>query len=298
MKTKLGASLFLTAVVILWTGTALSLDPPPTPNPNGFISGAHYNLNVIGKKAGFTCPAPIPGEYGNVIYVPEYGGPVSILMESGKGARFATVPELQVTDACTFDDSKAILQLPKSLNGYWVFARTLAKPGTDGSRNISIHPDLNIVQDEAGNQLWYLGSLNPDGTICKDVDAGTGQDVQCTLTRSKGQSKAVNVTGIFEWSGSVCYFTDPADGKTYTTTSLCCSQADTDGDGSLEYVNCQPPPDPLAPTTCPDGAVSVTTYCGSYANEWVFNIADFVQYLWEVTNDGVKLVQVRFYPIP
>ena len=26
------------------------------------------------------------------------------------------------------------------------------------------------------------------------------------------------------------------------------------------------------------------------------NVADFVEYLWEVNNQGVKLLQVRFYP--
>ena len=28
----------------------------------------------------------------------------------------------------------------------------------------------------------------------------------------------------------------------------------------------------------------------------LFNIADFVEYLWDIDNSGVKLLQVRFYP--
>jgi len=40
----------------------------------------------------------------------------------------------------------------------------------------------------------------------------------------------------------------------------------------------------------------LTTYCNKYENEWVFNIADFVTYLWNTENNGVKLLQVRFYP--
>ena len=288
MKKGLHMSLFLVAVALLWSTNALSLDPPPTPNPNGFISGPHYNLNIIGKKSEFVCPALVPGEYGNVIFIPENGGPIDILMQSGRGAKFGSVPELQVIDPCTFDDGKATLQLPKRDRGYWVFARTLAKPGTDGSRNISIYPDLNIIQDEAGNQLLYMGSLNPDGTVCQD----TGDKIECSLIRSKGQSKAVNITGIFEWSGEVCYF-DQTGLESPTTKQLCCSQADTNLDGNLEYVNCYPLVD-----YCGVNEVQATAYCTTYTNDWVFNIGDFVEYLWNMDNSGVKLVQVRFYPIP
>ncbi len=40
----------------------------------------------------------------------------------------------------------------------------------------------------------------------------------------------------------------------------------------------------------------VPIWCTYYDEEWVFNIADFVEYLWDVNNTGVKLLQVRFYP--
>jgi len=68
-------------------------------NPNGFPSGAHYNLNIIGKKTGFVCPEqeydiyqnPI---YGNVVFVPEDGNG-KIYLTSGKtGGRFSTTTEL------------------------------------------------------------------------------------------------------------------------------------------------------------------------------------------------------------
>lgn len=297
MRKKLGTRLFLVALAVFWSGVALSIEPPPAQNPNGFISGSHYNLNIIGKKEGFTCPVPVPGEYGNVIYVPENGNNININMQSGKASRFATVPELQVTDACVFEpdatagnDYAAMVQLPKSAKGYWVFARTLAKPGID--RSMSIHPSLNMVQDDLGNELWYLGSLGPDGTVCVENNLGL---ITCSLTRVKGKSTAMNITGIFDWSGSVCYFTEPAS---YTETKqLCCSQADTDGDGLPEYLGCYPAADQTLPACLP-GEVLATTYCSTYANEWVFNIGDFVEYLWNIDNQGIKLVQVRFYPIP
>jgi len=101
---------------------------------NGYPSGPHYNLNLIGKKDNFTCPAPkfqiikpgstelspgdivegsCPGDatceqiFGNVIFMPrnENGAadPISITIESGrKGPKSkpgATV--LEVTDWCT-----------------------------------------------------------------------------------------------------------------------------------------------------------------------------------------------------
>src|SRR5512135_3314276 len=57
-------TLFLLAVTALWSINTSALEPPPTPNPNGFISGPHYNLNIIGKKSDFVCPISVPGEYG------------------------------------------------------------------------------------------------------------------------------------------------------------------------------------------------------------------------------------------
>ena len=33
-----------------------------------------------------------------------------------------------------------------------------------------------------------------------------------------------------------------------------------------------------------------------YIEEWIFNIADVVTTEGEVTNDGTKLFQIRFYP--
>jgi hypothetical protein len=42
----------------------------------------------------------------------------------------------------------------------------------------------------------------------------------------------------------------------------------------------------------------VVLWCRHYQFEWVFNIADFVGYLWECDNTtGAYHVQVRFYPL-
>ncbi|WP_415911572.1 hypothetical protein [Neptuniibacter sp. QD37_11] len=36
--------------------------------------------------------------------------------------------------------------------------------------------------------------------------------------------------------------------------------------------------------------------CKSWENEWIFNIADFVEYIWGIDNKGSYNIQVRFYP--
>lgn len=74
---------------------------------------------------------------------------------------------------------------------------------------------------------------------------------------------------------------------------------DADSNGIPDVL--EPMPDTL---TCPVGfgAVDLSVYCVSYAEEdavaqWVFNIGDLVDYFWHLTDQGVKLLQVRFYPI-
>ena len=95
-------------------------------NPgNGFLSGPHYNLNIIGKKADFACPPAIDPDtqtYGNVIFAPEYTGDsyYKILMKSGKRA---TYTDLNVVDNCAFLEGietvgQAVFELPKSELGY------------------------------------------------------------------------------------------------------------------------------------------------------------------------------------
>jgi len=39
-------------------------------------------------------------------------------------------------------------------------------------------------------------------------------------------------------------------------------------------------------------------FCKTFTAECVFSIADFVRYLWDSENNGLKLLQVRFYPNP
>ena len=108
------------------------------------------------------------------------------------------------------------------------------------------------------------------------------------------------------WRGEICLLTQPDPSIPPTTRTLCAQDADFNGIADDADTNgipdvLEPMPDTLS---CPAGYVAVTlaTYCVSYAEEdaaaqWVFNIGDLVDYFWQLTDQGVKLLQVRFYPI-
>jgi len=287
MKRLMGSTLSMFILLALAVTPASATKPGEDVNPNGFPSGEHYNLNIIGKKAEFTCPEQEYDEfdnpiYGNVVFVPEDGEGIQILMQSGKGKKAAAIPTLQVIDPCSgFDGDGAILQLPKNDAGYDVYARALATP--TNNPDMTITPDLIAVEDEFGNDLMYLGLVTSNGFETPYV----------SFTRKKGKSVAVDITGLFEWTGDVCYFTedycDPVLGCD-ATMELCCTDADLDG----IYESCVPKE---VDVDCPEGSVQVTAFCNSYTDPtWVFNIGDFVTYLWDVENNGLKLLQVRFYP--
>jgi hypothetical protein len=287
MKKLIGSTLSMFILLALVVTPASATKPGEDVNPNGFPSGEHYNLNIIGKKDGFTCPEQEYDEfgdpiYGNVVFVPQNGEGIEILMEPGKGKKAAAIPTLQVIDSCSaFDGDAAVLQLPKNDAGYDVYARALATP--TNNPDMSITPDLIAVEDEFGNDLMYLGLVTSNGFETPYV----------SFTRKKGKSVAVDITGLFEWTGDVCYFTegycDPTLGCD-ATMELCCTDADMDG----IYESCVPKE---VDVECPEGTEQVTAFCNSYTEPtWVFNIGDFVTYLWDVENNGLKLLQVRFYP--
>lgn len=301
------------------------------PFGNGFPSGAHFNLNIIGKKDNFACPAPefdpFTGQqvYGNVVFIPRVQGndPITILMESGKkGPKGAQdTSKLEVTDWCTesfpdFNQNKgdsAVLRLPKNDNGYAVYARITGKPGEDGEPTAAISPELFYVEDEAGNDLILLGLVDRNGTATFASDGMTLTRTSTdTATKGKGVQKATNVTSLFEWSGEVCYVQDDSylycldeyGADTCTSLDLCCVDADIDN----VYERCDLLTDVgvlIDGTTlqCPqydfygDLYLLVEAQCKSYENEWVFNIADFVGYLWNLDTTGSYVIQVRFYPL-
>ncbi len=63
------------------------VDNEGNPLGNGFPSGPHFNLNILGKRLNFTCPEVDPEDLGHVIFVPREvpgGDRIQIIVESGK----------------------------------------------------------------------------------------------------------------------------------------------------------------------------------------------------------------------
>jgi hypothetical protein len=158
--------------------------------------------------------------------------------------------------------------------------------------------------------------LNGDGYVDQlDVDIWTstfGDLIECTdstliglgivtgtdaftrdgqkLERTKGKSKAVNVTEMFMYSGIVF------------DTSL-----DWDGDGDLDFVdfvntiNLDLDSDSDIDEADFEVWIDTLELAGlvlDYRTQpiWVFDLADLVVYGWDYKNNGSKLTQIRFYP--
>jgi len=317
----------LLAVCALSALGAKPVDGDGIPSGNWAPSGYHYNLILLGKQAHFACPPPEYDEfgnqvYGNVIFMPREQGtdPITILMESGakgpKGKVDASV--LEVIDWCTesFPDygenqgDQAVLRLPKA-DGYAVYARIHGKPDKDGEPSVYLAPDLAYVEDESGTNLVLLGLVDRYGISTYSSD---GETIYRTSTDSskkgRGTQKFTNLTAMFEWTGEVCYVQEDVSDFCYddlgnyicSGLDLCCKDEDMD----LVYDSCSLLTDVGIPfddgmggfvLECPSETDPVSAQCRTYDNEWIFNIADFVGYLWNLDSTGAYNIQVRFYPV-
>lgn len=80
--------------------------------------------------------------------------------------------------------------------------------------------------------------------------------------------------------------------------AACGNQVDSNGDtvpdclSSITYTDANG--DPI--TTA--NVCTVTTTCKTFTDQWIFNIADFVNVLFGIDPDGSYNVQIRFYPLP
>ena len=276
---------------------------------NGFPSGPHFNLNIHGKKDDYNCD---PTSGGGSVFVPEYGDSEIDFVQNKR----SSVNELTVHDKCAgFDDDPALVQLPAG--EYQVYARILAKPlKDDEQRDVVFYPklveacnDTLSALDTNGNGVIDLGDLsadlNGDGDIDEDdlalyyefpdaVDCsdsfllGTGvvtsggvfdMDSQ-ELIRTKGKSKAVDVTELFQWSGYACDQIYDVNGN--GEIDIGDLSADLDGDGDIDEDDLQ---------------IYLDMSCTFQDSVWIFDIADLVVYGWDYKNNGAKLVQTRFYPV-
>ena len=277
---------------------------------------------------GYACTTTTEVIYGNVINVPRDGSEVQILVESGrKGPKSSPdASTLEVVDACTrpFDNDAAVFRLPSDPDGYAVYSWVKGKPSDSQAFQVTGR-ELELVElltnpacDPAvetceTTDLLLLGVVTPDGVFVPS-SGDTFERVDVTDGRGgKGVKNAIEVTNLFEFSGSVCYLygDDPActsDPEALcAATEYCCPQDLVTGaysgacalktdpmfyDNILMGQSCDVQDD-LATDW-----VEQTLYCRDYTDTWIFNIADFVNVLYSLRNDNTYNVQLRFYPLP
>lgn len=265
------------AVVIMFimAGGAFAAKPAQTIDwSNGFPSGEHHNLNIHGKKDGFSCDGS-PG--GGSVFVPEYGAAEIQLIQNKK----SKVDALTIHDACGgFDGDAAQVELPSG--EYQVYARILAKPmKADESREVVFYPKLVEACNDSGTENFTDATscdesfLLGTGVVTKDGAFDTDSQ---KLERQKGKSKATDISGMFQWSGFACDQSVDLDGDGEITLA---DASDLDADGDVDED---------------DLALLLEQSCTLHESTWIYDIADLVVHGWDYQNNGVKLVQIRFYP--
>ena len=300
----------LSVVLILGAAKSSIAGKPQGENNSGSVwevlqaeglSGEHHTLNIHGKKSGFNkqdCtaePDPITGEYGNNIFMPSNSGEtlnqILIVSGKGKGSKKDLISAYGVRDTCTneFDGDAAEVILPPNDKGYFVVARVLGRPIDDPTLTLD-GGELMFVEDESGNDLLVLGLVTPTN--------GGWQTPSVELTRTKGKVIAVDITGLFLWSGSVCYFDTTnycPEAGSCTDNKFCCIDNDSDG----YYDDCYEATQFEIDNISCDGEYDLMTLgCQDYVEKWVFNIGDFVGAMWGMYADGnFKLANIRFYPV-
>ena len=302
MKLTRLIGLLLLVVTTLAMGISSVLAAKPQPvieHSNGYPSGSHFNLNVHGKKAGYACD-PAPG--GSSVFIPEYGSATLQYVSNKK----SPATELKALDPCAeaFDGDPVKVQLPKEEQGYYVFARIRAKPnnGTpDGEpSSILLVPDPVL---EACNDTDPANPDFPDFTECPDdillalglvTNEGAYDLVDQEFVRfedpnakGKGKAKAIDITGLFLWTGYVCDALLDTNGDGVIDGLDVPASYDTNGTPGIQQDELD--------TWLADQALLGT--CTFYENEWVFNVADLVVQDQDITNDGTKLLKIRFYPV-
>lgn len=301
----------LTAALVAGVSTAFAAKPQAViERSNGFPSGAHFNLNIHGKKADYQCD---PAAGGGSVFVPLYGDATIQYVSNKK----SSVTELIVLDPCAeaFDGDPIRVQLPSQEQGYYVFARILGKPNNGKSGNessIILYP--NLVKQACNDD-----PLNPDPnfgnyTSCDDALYALGLIVGSNVygatpqgfvrfdpaaTPGKGNSRGTDITSLFTYSGW-------AGNQTEFDT------LDINDDGVLDGADVPLDLSPYEPTIWDydadsSGVIDINEWLdfaadelgiGTYFhNEWILNIADLVVSEQPISNDGTKLLQIRFYPV-
>ncbi len=310
--------LSVTVMVVLVFGASIAMAAKPQSSgsgkdvialSNGFPSGAHFNLNIHGKKASFTGDST-PG--GNSVFILEYGESTIQYVSNKK----SSVTELTVLDplAEAFDGDPAKVQLPSEQQGYYVFGRILAKPNNgqdDAVSSIILYPNEVV---EACNDTDPVNPDFPDYTECPDdpllaLGLIVGPNLYTAepegyvrfdpeVTRGKGKSKATDITRLFTYTGWVVDARlDLNEDGVIDVDDI--PEADYDGDGTVDrdYNQDGVVDEADVEAWLIDMSLLDPPMAWYFAEEWILNIADLVITEQGLVNDGTKLLQVRFYPV-
>ena len=286
----------LTLLLVFQVNPAMAAKPLPVIEmSNGYPSGAHFNLNIHGTSSCQT------SEGGNSVFISEYGDSTIQYVTNRK----SSVTELTALDTCAeeFDGDPAKVQIPYESEGYFVFARIKGKPnnGQDALESSVImspnlvtdacndtdpaNPDFPTYTECPNDTLLALG-LIVGTNIYEATDVGFVRFLD-QEAKGKGKDKATDITSLFMYTGWV-----------YD------SSLDLNLDGVIDENDV-----PLTYDLNGDGIIDSDEFgnwqldqvdaglANSYENEWILNIADLVVTDQIVSNDGAKLLKVRFYPV-
>jgi hypothetical protein len=220
---------------------ALALAAPAFAQVGKGLSGAHWNLNIIGVPKDKTVPT-MTDSSRHVIFVPlQSGSDVSRQVKIS----YVRGDDFRVLDGNATNDNEATIQVPyqlcpdlttgcEELLSFNVYAVGLGKPKGGA-----------IVTAECTYSLDVVDSSGTPGLQCEDTLLMGSFEV----SRTKGKPSPVNITDVFRATG--------------------CLDVNTDG-------------------TCNSGDLQ-------FSNLWIFNIPQLEDYFWDYDNNGLKLMQVRFY---
>ncbi|MFB5630333.1 MAG: hypothetical protein ACE5RN_01945 [Nitrosopumilaceae archaeon] len=304
-------ALLTVAFSMITAAAALSLDGDIMANAakpqkvieysNGYPSGAHHNLNIHGKDPDtFNCDST-PG--GNSVFIDEEGDSTIKYISNKK----SSVTELIAQDPCAevFDGNPVEVQIPSEDQGYYVFGRVPSNHQNTGGESSLImvpnpnieacndtvegNPDFGDLTSCPDDDLLALGLVTSNGVFdLQDQEFVPVDNSANEQGKGQGKSKAVDITGLFLWTGDVCddSFDTNGDGE-ITIDDL----PDADGDGFVDDLNGDGVIDEL------DLAIYLETNCAHIDSKWVFSVADLVVVDNTITNDNVKLLKLRFYPV-
>lgn len=291
MRRKISV-LIIPILLLLSQNAALSIFAKPRGLQPGIdFSGLHYNLNLHAIPDGVEKPVPSDSGSGrHSVFVPFDDDPETNDFELHIAQQGV---EWMVTDCdATDEDGQVSIILPDEVwedtdgdgvldnklgdvKSYRVFVVGLGKP--DESSNVVLMPDVEVTNPDPsqgpGQTIYYDltgGPLTLDGHRKGGKGKGnTGQPVWNNATD-------LFLTTVWIWEQDVdhtIYGGDGIDGDWWDDTSWDQTLEDCDGYGTelMEVVE--------------------------YLDYWVFDIEELTDYWWKVQNNGVKLMQVRFYPI-